>query len=224
MVYPRISTSALSWRRALVQRFAQADSFKKQIEEREEEDSSEEQFRGNLMPDQYAATSKTYDEPASEYYHELYPAPMAENALNPDGDVMRHSSSQRKAQVVDEEKFVTKMSNLLFSLYDRIPWTKVNLTGGDLERTVVTRAELRRWFENSYMDRGALDYIINVASTDRGLSLIGDAFILSGMADQANLGWSKSKGDSDGSAGTRDPVLVLYRQSTGAEEGEASEE
>jgi hypothetical protein len=212
MVHPRILLGTDQWRRNVMHRFSQKESFQRQIEEREQEPAAEEQYRGSLMPDAYAASSPTYaDTPKDEYYHELYPDELANAAMNvsqpgkpgKEKPVTRHTSSRRNAQIVDEQKFVEKVGNLIWTRLRDIPWMEVPLSGGALETLTVNRAALLRWFEQRPMDDKDADRILQVAGTEQGLSLIGDAFILAGLADQANLGMSKNE-----------PILILYRPKT----------
>jgi hypothetical protein len=190
-------------------RFSQKESFQRQIEERESEPSAEEQYRGSLMPDAYAASSPTYsDKPKDKYYHELYPDELANAALNvsqpgkpgTEKPVTRHTSSKRQAQIVDEQKFVEKVGKIIWAHLRDLPWMEVPLSGGALETLTVNRAAFVRWFEKLSMEPTGADLITQAAGTEQGLSLIGDAFILAGLADQANLGMSKNE-----------PILILYR-------------
>lgn len=107
----------------------------------------------------------------------------------------------RTAQIVDEAKFVDKVSNILTTHAGALEWTPDVLNGGSSERAVVTRRELSRWLAAGQAAPESTQYIIDAAATDRGLSLIGDAFILAGQADMARVGFTSTG-----------PMLVLYRQ------------
>ena len=92
-----------------------------------------------------------------------------------------------------------------------IQWTPDALNGGASERTVVTRRDLAQWLGGDPRGFGdaapeATEYIVRAASSDRGLRLIGDAFILAGLADTARLGYQN-----------RQPTLILYREAQGEE-------
>lgn len=108
--------------------------------------------------------------------------------------------ASRRAQIVDEPRFVEKVANILLGKTEEMQWAPDVLNGGATERCVVTRTELSRWLGGQAKDE-ALRYIITAASDDRGMNLIGDAFVLAGLADEARLGF---KG--------RAPTLVLYRE------------
>lgn len=105
----------------------------------------------------------------------------------------------RKAQIVDEGKFVEKVSALLVGKVEEMVWSPDILNGGATERCIVTRAELSRWLSQDIPPE-ELSMLLANASTDRGLSLVGDAFLLAGLADIARVGYSQKK-----------PILILYR-------------
>lgn len=168
------------------------------------------------MPDALAASSPSHsDKPKEKYYHELYPDELANAALNvnlpgkpgEERPVTRHTSSRRHAQIVDEQKFVEKVGKVFWGLMRELPWMEVPLSGGKLETLTVNRAALLRWFESLPVEPAGADIVVQVSGTEQGLSLIGDAFILAGLADQANLGMSK-----------HEPILILYRPKAEAAE------
>lgn len=109
-------------------------------------------------------------------------------------------ATRKKAQIVDEGKFVEKMAAILIGKPD-MEWHANVINGGATERLIVSKGDLRAWLE-PHVSNSHLDMITRAASDQRGLSLIGDAFILAGLADQANKGFSG-----------REEVLVLYRKS-----------
>lgn len=109
----------------------------------------------------------------------------------------------KKAQIVDEDKFVSTVATTLAGKVDEMVWTPDALNGGKTERCVVTRRDLARWLSGDALPAGE-NYILQSAATDRGLSLVGDAFILGGIADEAKMGFSGSS-----------PTLVLYRDKAG---------
>lgn len=113
---------------------------------------------------------------------------------------------QKQAQIVDEARFVEKVANVIFGKLSELQWSPDVLNGGATERAVVTRRDLAQWLGGSpngvgNAEQGSTGYIVQAASSDRGMRLIGDAFILAGLADMARLGYAN-----------RSPTLVLYRE------------
>lgn len=114
----------------------------------------------------------------------------------------------KTSQIVDEAKFVERMTDTLFGKLDNLQWTPDALNGGATERLVLDRSTLAsllsgdRPGSTSQVLPENTEQVLNAASTDRGLQLIGDSFVLAGLADFSRLGY---KG--------RQPTLVLYRQS-----------
>lgn len=115
----------------------------------------------------------------------------------------------RTAQIVDEAKFVEKVADLIFGNLGHITWTPDALNG-QTERAIVSRRELAKWLEG-HVDQAGLSHVLDAASTERGLSLIGDAFILLGEADMANVGFASGA-----------PGLVLRRSLRGGNSGTRS--
>lgn len=115
-------------------------------------------------------------------------------------------ANKRQAQIVDEGKFVEKMSDILIGKPD-LQWTDDVLNAGATERVVVSKADLRAWLE-PHVPQAQLDSITRAMSDQRGLNLIGDAFILAGLADIARVGFSG-----------QGPALVLYRKNRDEETG-----
>lgn len=116
---------------------------------------------------------------------------------DPDGE---EDMDPKTAQIADESLFVEKMSKVLVGKVEEMTWTPDVLNNGATERCVVTRRELAQWLDGQAATE-ALQYILEGAATVRGMNLIGDAFILAGLADTAKV-----------SAPGKEPVLVLYRQ------------
>jgi len=194
-----------------------------QIDNRDTE-HPDEQYRDRETPDALTQSSNgahgMYDTPKEQYYHELYPDALADEALEPSvqdpvtrhGAIIEAPAQQRRiGQIVDEAKFVEKVARILFAHADEIPWEPDALNGGATERAVVGRQDLARWLGGSSSPNvnggiaaaapEATRYIIDAASNDRGLSLIGNAFVLADMADFSRIGFSG-----------RRPILVLYRE------------
>ena len=111
----------------------------------------------------------------------------------------RARSATKQAQIVDEEKFVQKVSRILATHANDMQWMPDQLNGGKTERVVVNRSMLARWLGGD-AEPAATKYILTAAGTEQGLDLVGDAFILGGLADIARLGYSNKQ-----------PTLVLYR-------------
>jgi hypothetical protein len=105
---------------------------------------------------------------------------------------------RKKSQIIDEDKFVTKVSDVLFAHIDDLNWEEDVLNGGATEHAIVTRIELGEWLKAASPD--AYKYILSTSSTDQGLRLIGDAFVLAGIADSVKTGLSEEN-----------TALVLYR-------------
>jgi hypothetical protein len=163
---------------------------------------------------------KHFDEPAEQYFSNLYGDQLADEALNVDDSLQTRVGEEakaqqhttRQAQIVDEQKFIARVSDILSSHADDIPWQPDALNGGATERAVVTRGELARWMGSSNLGHpgapqghaGAGDegvsYVLDAASDERGLQLIGEALVLAGMADYTRLGFAG-----------RQPMLVAYR-------------
>lgn len=110
----------------------------------------------------------------------------------------------RTAQIVDEAKFVQKVAEVIAGNIGNIQWIPDRLNGGQSERTVVTRRTLAKWLGQSAVEDEGIRHILDAASTEQGLSLIGDAFIMLGEADTASTGFK------DGESG-----LVLRRSMGG---------
>lgn len=118
----------------------------------------------------------------------------------------------KRAQIVDEAKFVEKVSDVLFGKFEQLQWTPDALNGGNTERCVINREILAQMLNgagatSSQPKQGAAapestSYILDAASSERGLSLIGDSFVLAGAADFGRVGYSSKR-----------PQLVLYRES-----------
>lgn len=117
------------------------------------------------------------------------------------GPFSKKEASTHVAQIVDEQKFVEKVANILFSHAGSINWTPDVLNGGATERAVVSRRELAKWLTDGKAEDGSTTNILNAASSDRGLNLVGDSFILAGMADIARIGYAG-----------KSPTLMLYRE------------
>lgn len=173
----------------------------RQIREREKYNTTE-QYRDRDMPDTQMNDSVFQDEPKEQYFHQLWPDLLADQALEPDisSPVMRVGRLTHTAQIVDEEKFVQKVARILMGKVDSMQWVPDTLNGGATERAVVSRRELAAWLSEGQASEGSMSYILDAASSDRGLRLIGDAFILAGVADIARLGFHGKQ-----------PTLVLYR-------------
>lgn len=163
-------------------------AFPKEIEES--------QNMSHEMEDDQVSHSIWRDEPSEKYHEQLF-GPDLSKELHSDTPVIR--SGSRKAQIVDEQKFVDKVADHLISRADKIDWQPDVLNGGATERAVVNREMLVRWLDDDTQD--AKDYIIRAASTQQGLQLIGDAFLLAGIATIARVGFQ-----------SRQPLLVLYRE------------
>lgn len=196
-----VSLDAPEGHREAHSRYAQPDIQQRMIREREEEKGGDQQYRDRLMPDDIVNTSAFHDEPKEEYWKDLLGEELTDVALQPDVDSPVMRRGHKTAQIVDEQKFVQKMSNIIFAHFDEVEWTPTPLNAGATERTVVNRAVLNRWLKTSGANDDGARYILTAAGTEQGLSLIGDAFVLSGLADQANVGW-----------GNKEPILVLYRE------------
>lgn len=130
--------------------------------------------------------------------YDLVQVPAGQAWLSDSGRQLMYKKPKKQGQIVDEAKFVQKVAEVITGKVD-ISWVPDRLNGGATERAVVTRRELANWLGKTADDQ-SLKYILAGAATDRGLSLIGDAFILSGLADSARLGFAN-----------RQPTLVLYR-------------
>lgn len=158
----------------------------------------------------------TTDTNKNDYFAELWPQYLADEAINVPARLPAQKSNPsttiRRAQIVDEAKFVNKVADILVAHVDSIEWTEDRLNGGATERAVVTRAELARWLSgdgtgspSAETEGGAApeatQYIIAAAGDERGLRLIGDAFVAAGIADFTRLGFASGE-----------PTLVVYRE------------
>lgn len=98
----------------------------------------------------------------------------------------------RVAQIVDEQKFVEKVAEVIVGNLGRMQWIPDHLNGDATERSVVTRCELGQWLEGR-LPSEALQHILDASATERGLNLVGDAFILAGVADSARVAFQGGK-------------------------------
>ena len=115
-----------------------------------------------------------------------------------DTPLLRRSQLKR-AQVVDEGKFITSTAQALDGKLDGLEWAPDRLNGGATERCVITRASLAKLLTGK-VDPSSLQMILTAAGSQEDLSKIGDAFLTLGACDTVKLGYM----------GTG-PTLVLYR-------------
>jgi len=178
------------------------ERFDRGLHDREDEDGDDKTITRRTPDVVEQESTHMYDEPMAEYYHQLYPDALADQLLEPDiaDPVFKRGQRGKCAQIVDEAKFVEKVADILFAHVDQIKWGPDHLNGGVTERAVVTRELLAQWLGRATTE--ASRYVLEAAADARGLNLIGDAFLLSGMAETVQVG-------GNGPA----PILVLRRRS-----------
>lgn len=166
--------------------------------EKEDAEATIENHPSYVLNSHESVDASANDNAKNKYWHDLLPDELANELLEPNIPVTRHSHV-RVAQIVDEAKFVEKVADVIFGKTDELKWTPDALNGDMTERAVVTRQDLARWLSGE-VNTGSLKQILSAAGDEKGLELIGSAFVLSGQADFTRLGYAN-----------KTPMLVLYR-------------
>src|SRR5687768_3945180 len=99
----------------------------------------------------------TFDTPKEEYFSSLWGDELADTAMEPRVDHPATRVGRRVAQIVDEAKFVEKVSHILLGKVEEMQWTPDPLNNNETERTVVSRAGLARWLTGQ-ADASSLQY------------------------------------------------------------------